>query len=118
MRSPAHARGLPPRRAWHSLINTSFGIGTKLTCDLPGVAGAVVALAPWILGAWLHQPPPLAVLCLVAVAIAQAGHLVTGVSSTIVGLSLSPCATPRSVSSSRSGIAPKRSNVSFWRNGE
>lgn len=49
-----------------------------------GLAGALVGLAPWILGAWLRQPPEGAGLCLVALAVAQAGHVFTGVTSTVV----------------------------------
>ncbi len=47
-----------------------------------GIAGAIVALAPWILGAWLHEPPVDATFFLVALAVTQLGNLLTGVSST------------------------------------
>jgi O-antigen/teichoic acid export membrane protein len=49
-----------------------------------GIAGAIVALAPWILAAWLGTPPQGAVACLVALAVAQAGYAFTGVASTVV----------------------------------
>jgi len=49
-----------------------------------GIAGAVIALAPWILAAWLGTPPPGALACLVALAVAQTGYAVTGVASTVV----------------------------------
>lgn len=47
-----------------------------------GIAGAIVALAPWILGAWLHEPPADATFFLTALAVTQLGNLLTGVSST------------------------------------
>ena len=49
-----------------------------------GLAGVLVALAPWILAAWLGAPPANATACLVALAIAQAGYTFTGVASAVV----------------------------------
>jgi len=47
-----------------------------------GVSGALIALAPWILGAWLREPPADATFYLTALVVAQLANLLTGVSST------------------------------------